>query len=103
MLADYKLHQDDSVGDSLHLKNFLYPFFHHKHSYTSSAFVISGPAELVPDVLTLDCAAVATMVSGLLNAAESTFLWDSVSTTSQTSSQSVNIECSYPEFSQMLA
>ena len=39
-------------------------------SYTSSAFVISGPVELVPGVLTLDCAAVATTVSGLLNAAD---------------------------------
>ena len=64
----YKFHCDDSVRDFLHLKKFLYPFFRHKHSYTSSAFVVSGPAE--PGVLAFDCAAVATMVSGLLNAAD---------------------------------
>ena len=28
---------------TLHLKIFLYPLFGHKHSYTSSAFVVSGP------------------------------------------------------------
>ena len=55
---------------SLNLKNFLYPLFCHKHSYTSSAFVISWPVELVPGVLALDCAAAATTVSGLLNAAD---------------------------------
>ena len=62
-------HQDDPVRDSLHLKTFFYPFFRHKHSYTSSTFVISRPVELVLGVLALDCAAVATTVSGLLNAA----------------------------------
>ena len=35
-----EFHQDDSVGDSLNLKNFLCPLFRHKHSYTSSAFVL---------------------------------------------------------------
>ena len=59
ILADYKLHKDDSVGDSLHLKNFLYSRFRHKHSYTSCTFVVSGPLELVPGVVALDCAAVA--------------------------------------------
>ena len=54
----------------MHLKNFLYPLFLHKHSYTSIAFVVSGPVELVPGFLALDCAAVATMVSGLLNRAD---------------------------------
>ena len=56
----------DSVGDSLNLKNFPYPLFSHKHSDTSSAW----PVELVLGVLALDCATVATMVSGLLNAAD---------------------------------
>ena len=58
------------LSETLHIKNFLYPFFRHEHSYTSSAFIISGPVELVPGVLALDCAAVATTVSGLLNAAD---------------------------------
>ena len=65
MLANYKLHYDDSVRDSLHLKNLIYPLFGHKHSYTSSAFVIYGPVELVPGVLALDCAAVATTEYGI--------------------------------------
>ena len=69
-LADYEFHLNDSVGDSLNLKNFLYPLFCHKHSYTSSAFVVSWPVELVPGVLALDCAAAATTVSGLLNAVD---------------------------------
>ena len=64
-------------------KNCLCPIFHHKHSYT---IVISGPVELVPGVLALDCAAVATTVSGLLNTADIHF-----STTSHSSSQSVLI------------
>ena len=38
--------------------------------YTSSNFVISGPVELVPGILALDCAAVAIMVSSLLNTAD---------------------------------
>ena len=58
------------LSETLHLKNFLYPLFRHKHSYTSSAFVVSGLVEVVPGVLALDCAAVAIMVSGLLNIAD---------------------------------
>ena len=60
-----------SVEDSVHLKSFLYPLFGHKHSYTSSAFVVYGPVELVPGVLALDCAAVAEY--GLLNTADICF------------------------------
>ena len=53
-----------------HLKNFLYPLFSHKHSYTNSVFVISMPGELVPGVFALDCAVDVTTVYGLLNTAD---------------------------------
>ena len=54
---------DDSFGDSLQFKNFLYSIVCHKHSNTSSAFVISGPVELVSGVPLLDCEAVAKSVA----------------------------------------
>ena len=75
---------------------------HQKHSYTCSPFVISRPVELVPGVLALECA-VATTVSGLLDTADIHFTRDSVFTTSQTLPLSVHIECSLPEFPQVLA
>ena len=61
------------LSETLHLKTFLYPLFRHEHCYTSSAFVVSGLVKLVPVVLVLDCAAVATTVSGLLNTADNHF------------------------------
>ena len=70
--------------DSLNLKNFLYPLICHKHSFTSSAFVVTWAVELVPGVLALDCAAVATTYLVSWMQQTSTFLQDSVSTTSQT-------------------
>ena len=53
------------LSETLHLKNLIYPLFGHKHSNTSSAFVVYGPVELVPGVLALDRAAVATTEYGI--------------------------------------
>ena len=53
------------LSETLHLKNFIYPLFGHKHSNISSAFVVYGPVELVPGVLALDCVAVATTEYGI--------------------------------------
>ena len=92
------------LSETLNLKNFLYPLFCHKLSYTSSAFVISWPVELVSDVLALDCAAAATAVSGLLNAADIHFpVGSCFHYLANSSSQGVHIEFSHPEFPQVLA
>ena len=69
---------------TLHLRNFLYPLFGHKHSYTSSAFVVPGPVNLYLESLPLIVWQLPPqyMVSWMQQIP--TFLWDSVSNTSLT-------------------
>ena len=69
---------------TLHLRNFLYPLFGHKHSYTSSAFVVPEPVDLYLESLPLIVRQLPPqyMVSWIQQI--SNFLWDSVSNTSQT-------------------
>ena len=83
------------LSETLHRKIFLYPLFHHKHSYTSSAFVVSRPVELVPGAHALDCVAVTTTVSDVLNTADIHFpAGQCLHYVAKSFSQSVNIECS---------
>ena len=81
-MKDYYLHQDDPVGDSFDLKYLLYPLLRHKHFAinTSSTFAVSRPEQFVP--LSIRQLPHRYLVSWTKQ--RSTFLWDGVSTTSQT-------------------